>query len=73
MTLAYAVRQCNEFAKVSDIWMYIYTFTKMMLSMIFFYLLQLGMMGTSVFYSSGDDGVAGIDGLCLNSNSQSCI
>jgi hypothetical protein len=28
---------------------------------------QLGMMGTSVLYSSGDDGVAGGNGLCLNS------
>lgn len=28
---------------------------------------QLGMMGTSVLYSSGDDGVAGGGGLCLNS------
>jgi tripeptidyl-peptidase I len=27
---------------------------------------QLGMMGTSVLYSSGDDGVAGGSGLCLN-------
>ena len=29
--------------------------------------IQLGMMGTSVLYSSGDDGVAGGNGLCLNS------
>ena len=29
--------------------------------------LQLGMLGTSVLYSSGDDGVAGGNGLCLNS------
>jgi tripeptidyl-peptidase-1 len=28
---------------------------------------QLGMMGTSVLYSSGDNGVAGGNGLCLNS------
>jgi hypothetical protein len=28
---------------------------------------QLGMMGTSVLYSSGDDGVAGGGGLCINS------
>ena len=29
---------------------------------------QLGMMGTSVLYSSGDDGVAGGNGLCLTSS-----
>jgi len=40
-TLAYAVRQCNEYGK-------------------------LGLLGTSVFYSSGDNGVAGQDGLCLS-------
>ena len=28
---------------------------------------QLGMMGTSVLYSSGDDGVAGGNGECLTS------
>ena len=28
---------------------------------------QLGMMGTSVLYSSGDDGVAGGNGLCIDS------
>jgi hypothetical protein len=28
---------------------------------------QLGMLGTSVLYSSGDDGVAGGNGLCINS------
>ena len=28
---------------------------------------QLGMMGSSVLYSSGDDGVAGGNGLCINS------
>ncbi|KAH0586015.1 hypothetical protein H2248_007292 [Termitomyces sp. 'cryptogamus'] len=28
---------------------------------------KLGLMGTSVFYSSGDDGVAGNGGVCLNS------
>ena len=27
---------------------------------------KLGMMGTTVLYSSGDDGVAGNSGLCLN-------
>lgn len=27
---------------------------------------KLGMMGTTVLYSSGDDGVAGNDGICLN-------
>lgn len=27
---------------------------------------KLGMMGTTVVYASGDDGVGGIDGLCLN-------
>ena len=32
---------------------------------------QLGMMGTSVLYSSGDDGVAGGGGLCLNSKGSS--
>ena len=32
---------------------------------------QLGMMGTSVLYSSGDDGVAGGNGLCLNSEGSS--
>ncbi|KAJ7624321.1 subtilisin-like protein [Mycena polygramma] len=31
---------------------------------------KLGMMGTSVFYSSGDDGVAGNGGVCLNSTLQ---
>ncbi|KAJ6476116.1 subtilisin-like protein [Mycena sanguinolenta] len=31
---------------------------------------KLGMMGTSVFYSSGDNGVAGNDGVCLNSTLQ---
>ncbi|TFK40519.1 Pro-kumamolisin, activation domain-containing protein [Crucibulum laeve] len=31
---------------------------------------KLGMMGTSVFYSSGDDGVAGGGGVCLNSRKQ---
>ena len=32
---------------------------------------QLGMMGTSVLYSSGDNGVAGGGGLCLNSEGSS--
>ncbi|KAF8993522.1 subtilisin-like protein [Cyathus striatus] len=31
---------------------------------------KLGMMGTSVFYSSGDDGVAGGGGVCLNTRNQ---
>ncbi|KAF8817086.1 subtilisin-like protein [Phlegmacium glaucopus] len=31
---------------------------------------KLGMMGTSVIYSSGDDGVAGFGGVCLDSNHQ---
>ncbi|KAJ7752583.1 subtilisin-like protein, partial [Mycena metata] len=31
---------------------------------------KLGMLGTSVFYSSGDDGVAGNGGVCLNSTLQ---
>ncbi|KAF8194430.1 subtilisin-like protein [Mycena galopus ATCC 62051] len=31
---------------------------------------KLGMMGTSIFYSSGDNGVAGNDGVCLNSTLQ---
>ncbi|KAF8158459.1 subtilisin-like protein [Crassisporium funariophilum] len=31
---------------------------------------KLGMMGTSVLYSSGDDGVAGGGGVCLNSRHQ---
>ncbi|KAJ7890306.1 subtilisin-like protein [Mycena leptocephala] len=31
---------------------------------------KLGMMGTSVFYSSGDNGVAGNGGVCLNSTLQ---
>ncbi|KAG6902424.1 hypothetical protein C0995_000350 [Termitomyces sp. Mi166 len=31
---------------------------------------KLGLMGTSVFYSSGDDGVAGNGGVCLNSELQ---
>ncbi|KAJ7149241.1 subtilisin-like protein [Mycena crocata] len=31
---------------------------------------KLGLMGTSVFYSSGDDGVAGNSGVCLNAEHQ---
>ncbi|KAJ6476108.1 subtilisin-like protein [Mycena sanguinolenta] len=31
---------------------------------------KLGMMGTSIFYSSGDNGVAGNGGVCLNSTLQ---
>ncbi|OBZ71486.1 Tripeptidyl-peptidase SED1 [Grifola frondosa] len=31
---------------------------------------KLGMMGTTVLYSSGDDGVAGNGGLCLNSRGE---
>ncbi|KAJ7258798.1 subtilisin-like protein [Mycena haematopus] len=31
---------------------------------------KLGLMGTSMFYSSGDDGVAGNGGVCLNSTLQ---
>ena len=32
---------------------------------------QLGMLGTSVLYSSGDNGVAGSSGLCLNASGSS--
>ncbi|THH05901.1 hypothetical protein EW145_g4459 [Phellinidium pouzarii] len=45
VTLAYATRQCNEYAKI-------------------------GLMGTTVLYSSGDDGVAGNSGLCLNADNE---
>ncbi|RPD56645.1 subtilisin-like protein [Lentinus tigrinus ALCF2SS1-7] len=31
---------------------------------------KLGMLGTTVLYSSGDDGVAGNGGICLNANGQ---
>ena len=34
---------------------------------------QLGMMGTSVLYSSGDNGVAGIGDQCLNSDGLSFL
>lgn len=27
---------------------------------------KLGMMGITILYSSGDNGVAGFDGLCIN-------
>ncbi len=46
VTLAYATRQCNEYAKI-------------------------GMLGSTVLYSSGDDGVAGNGGECLSTTSQS--
>jgi len=42
-THQYAIRQCNEYAK-------------------------LGLMGTTVLYGSGDDGVAGFGGVCQNSS-----
>jgi len=44
-TAFYAIRQCNEYAK-------------------------LGLLGSTILYSSGDDGVAGNGGLCLNSTGQ---
>ena len=31
------------------------------------FFVKLGMMGTTVFHSSGDNGVAGNGGVCLNS------
>ncbi|KLO11791.1 subtilisin-like protein [Schizopora paradoxa] len=45
VTLAYATRQCNEYAKI-------------------------GMMGSTVLYSSGDDGVAGNGGECLSTSNR---
>ena len=34
---------------------------------------KLGMLGTTVLYSSGDDGVAGGGGVCLNGNGDSFL
>jgi len=59
VTAKYANRQCTEYAKVSSSCSPSYfSHTNS---------IQLGMMGTSVLYSSGDDGVAGGNGRCLNS------
>lgn len=33
---------------------------------------KLGLMGVTVLYSSGDNGVAGAQGLCLNPNGKNC-
>jgi tripeptidyl-peptidase I len=59
VTARYANRQCTEYAKVGSPCSLSY-FSDMNFD-------QLGMMGTSVLYSSGDDGVAGGNGLCLDS------
>ena len=60
VTAKYANRQCAEYAKVGSSCSLSYFLSYMNFN-------QLGMMGTSVLYSSGDDGVAGGNGLCLNS------
>ena len=59
VTAKYANRQCTEYAKVSrSCSLSYFSHTNS---------IQLGMMGTSVLYSSGDYGVAGGGGVCLDS------
>ena len=61
-TTAYANRQCTEYAKVRYFHALFCSHSQ---------ILQLGMMGTSVIYSSGDSGVAGNNNTCLDSNRMS--
>jgi tripeptidyl-peptidase-1 len=48
---AYAARQCAEYAKVAIFLVFLYPFLTP--------LVQLGMMGVTMLFASGDDGVAG--------------
>ena len=60
-TTAYANRQCTEYAKVRYFHALFCSHSQ---------ILQLGMMGISVFYGSGDHGIADGDAnqTCLDSN-----
>ena len=63
ITAAYAKRQCIEYAKACNFSSLSYFFLIL--------ILKLGMLGTSVLYGSGDNGVAGLSGLCVAPSSSS--
>ena len=64
---AYMQRQCNEYAKVK----FCLLFSSGLIAFAVAHAIgQLGLMGVTILYSSGDYGVAGNGGICLDSTGE---